>query len=59
MASCVGTAFGTSYCRKNGGKLKERRWKRSKQIQDDLKEMRGYWKMKEETLDCSCEDLAF
>jgi hypothetical protein len=31
-------------------KVKERRGRRCKQILDDLKETRGYWKFKEETL---------
>ena len=40
-----------------GGKIegrigvKVRRGKRSKQLVDDLKEMRGYWKLKEEAID--------
>ena len=32
---------------------KGRRGKRSKQVLDDLKERRGYWKMKDESLDCT------
>jgi hypothetical protein len=41
------------------GKLEERikmmgrRGRRRKQLLDDLKEKRGYWKLKEEVLDCS------
>jgi hypothetical protein len=31
--------------------VKERQRRRPKQLQDDLKERRGYWKLKEETLD--------
>ena len=33
----------------NGGKAGSRR----KQLVDDLKEKKGYWKLKEETLDCA------
>jgi len=29
-----------------------RQGRRQKQLLDDLKERRGYWKLKEETLDC-------
>ena len=31
-----------------------RRGRRSNQLLDDLKEKRGCWKLKEETLDCTC-----
>jgi hypothetical protein len=31
--------------------VKIRRGRRSKQLQDDLKERRGYWKLEEEELD--------
>jgi len=39
-------------------KVTGRRRKRRKQILDDLKKMRRYWKMKEEALDHSCGDHA-
>jgi hypothetical protein len=33
--------------------MTERRGRRSKQLLDDLKEKRRYWKLKEEALDCA------
>jgi len=42
----------TSLKRKIEGSIKvKRRWGRSKQLLDDLKEKRGYWRLKEESLD--------
>ena len=34
-----------------GIRVTERRGRSSKQLQDDLKETRGYWKLKQDTLD--------
>jgi len=38
--------------------LTGRRERRRKQLRDDLKEKRVYWKLKAETLDGTCEELA-
>jgi hypothetical protein len=37
----------------------ERRGRRRNQIMDNLKERRGYWKLKEEELDSKCEEIGF
>jgi hypothetical protein len=36
-----------------------RQGRRCKQLLDDLKETRGYWKLKEEALDCTMWRMCF
>ena len=38
---------------KERGKSKSDRKTKYKQLQDELKEKRGYWQLKEEVLDCT------
>jgi hypothetical protein len=54
VTSCVGTAFFNHVIEGNTMKRIEvtvRRGRRGKQLLDDLKKTRGYWKLKEEALD--------
>jgi hypothetical protein len=39
--------------------VKERRGRRRKQLLDALHEKRGYWKLKEEALDCTLWRILF
>ena len=46
---CIGTDYKTRYLRKDGRKDRSER----KKLLDDIKEKRGYWKLKEQALNRS------